>query len=54
MLYDLFFELGGDALVRLIEQFLAPLFSFVCNMSEAFGNDGFWNIFAELLERILS
>lgn len=54
MFFDLMFELGGDALVRLADAFIGPIFQWVCGTANAFGNTGFWEIFATMLETILS
>ena len=46
------YEIGGDALVRLFDLIIAPIFGFVCTMEANLG--GVWAHLAIFLESVLS
>lgn len=54
MFFDLMYEIGGDALVRLSDAIVGPIFEWVADVAASFGNVGFWEILATMLEAILS
>lgn len=54
MFFDLMYLLGGDALVQLSDAIVGPIFGWVCSLANSFGNVGFWEIIAQMMEAILS
>ncbi len=52
MLFDVFFEVGGQAAVDAASDFIFPFYEWVCNMAAQFG--GWWDFLATAFESIVS
>lgn len=52
MLFDAFFEIGGQSAVDAVADIIYPIFCWVCDMADQFG--GWWDILATAFESIVS
>lgn len=52
MLFDIFFEVGGQTAVDAASNFIFPIYEWVCDMATQFG--GWWDFFAQAFESIVS